>query len=105
LALYRDEVLHDPKIRGLMARVKAASKSDMNGHTLIVKLKDGRELVSDVAGGERRITDLESMLEKFDQCAGQAVSKKAVAAIRDLVLDLEKQPTIDPLMAAAGGRI
>ena len=105
LAHYRDEVLHDAKIRGLMARVKHATKDDMNGHTLIVKLKDGRELVSDVAGGERRITDLDSMLEKFDHCAGQAVSKKAVGSIRDIVLDLENQPTIDPLMAAAGGRI
>ena len=105
LELYRDEVLHDPQIRSLMTLVKNTKPSDMNGHTLVIKLKDGREVTSDVKPGGQDLSDLSQILEKFDYCAGKAVSSKAVGTIRDLVLDLENQTSIAPLMDAVAGRV
>jgi len=105
LELYRDEVLLDPQIRSLMSLVKNTKASEMNGHTLVIKLKGGREVTSDVKAGGQRLSDLDSILAKFDYCAGKAVSKKAVGTIRNLVLDLENQASIGPLMEAVGGRV
>ena len=105
LELYRDEVLLDPQIRSLMSLVKNTKASEMNGHTLVIKLKGGREVTSDVKAGGQRLSDFDSVLAKFDYCAGKAVSKKAVGTIRDLVLDLENQASIGPLMDAVGGRV
>jgi 2-methylcitrate dehydratase PrpD len=105
LELYRDEVLRDPQIRSLMTRVKNAKPSEMNGHSLVIKLKGGREVTSDVKAGGQDLFELDSILAKFDTCAGKAVSKKAVGTIRGLVLDLEKQAGIGPLMDAIGGRV
>lgn len=102
---YRDEVLHDPKIRALMTRVKNTEPSEMNGHTLVIKLKDGSQVTSDAKPGGKDLFDLDSIVAKFETCAGKAVSKTAVGTIRELVLDLENQAGIAPLMDAIGGRV
>jgi 2-methylcitrate dehydratase PrpD len=102
---YRDDVLHDPQIRSLMTLVRNATPSEMNGHTLVIKLKGGREVTSDVKPGGLNLSEHDAIVAKFDDCAGKAVSKTAVGTIRGLVLELENQASITPLMDAVGGRV
>jgi len=104
VGLYCDEFFHDPQIRSLMGLIKNAKPSEMNGHTLVIRLRGGREITSDVKAGGQHLSDSNMILEKFDACASKVLSTKAVSTIRNLVLDLEKQVSIRPLMEAIGGR-
>ncbi|MDX1485391.1 MAG: MmgE/PrpD family protein [Alphaproteobacteria bacterium] len=101
---YRQEVFEDPQIRALMARVENAEPSEMAGQTLIITLKDGREIASELKPGGQHLTDAGSVLDKFGRCAAKAVSKPAADRIRDVVLELENQTSLGPLMDAVGGR-
>jgi 2-methylcitrate dehydratase PrpD len=105
LDLYRDEIFNDPQIRSLMSLVRNTAASEMQGHTLVIRLKGGHVVNSDLKPGGQHLAHPDSVLAKFDSCAGKAVSKAAVAKIRDSVLDLEKQASIGPLMEAIGNRL
>ena len=98
---YSDAMLHDPQILAIMKKIEDLPLSELQGHKLIVRLRDGRELTAEA--GRNRIVDLDTVLRKFDSCAVPAVGKSAAEAIKQQVLALEQLPNIKTLMAACAG--
>ena len=98
---YAEAMLHDPQIRGVMKKIEDVPSSELQGHKLIVRLRDGRELTAEV--GRNRIVDVDTVLRKFDACAVPVVGKSAAKTIKQQVLALDQLPNIKTLMAACAG--
>jgi 2-methylcitrate dehydratase PrpD len=94
-----DDVLHDPRVRALMTRIRhvPASKPE----TMAVLMRDGRreginvQLVS-------RLSGRAAILEKFDQCAMPVVGRTAAEILKEQIGKLEELPDLSHLVAAAG---
>ena len=93
--------IDDPRVQALSARVVQIPKTEGEGNVVTLHLRDGRTL-SARARGERAF-DLDFIARKFAQCAAAAVSERAADEIRDIVGNLDQQPSLERLMALARG--
>ena len=92
------DALNDPEILALAQRVSHAADPESAfpkyfSGGVVVRLKDGRELVHmeriNRGAGERALTDAE-IVDKYMENAALVVSAPRARAIRDMVLDLER---------------
>ncbi len=65
-------------------------------------LRDGRRLTTEI-GQTRRLSTREEIEPKFFDCAVPVVGREKAERLRDLVLDLERVPSIGPLMTTVQG--
>lgn len=98
-----EEVLDDPRVRALMKRIKHVPSAGEGIERMTIRLGDGRELAAEVPSKTRRLIEPEAIAGKFLACAQPVLGRGAAEELRDLVLDLERQPALDRLMALAGG--
>jgi len=91
----------DPRVRKLSERVIQIPKTPGEGNEVRLRLRDGRVL-SARARGERAF-EPDFIARKFVQCATATLSARAVDEIRDIVGQLEAQPSIVRLMTLARG--
>jgi 2-methylcitrate dehydratase PrpD len=95
------EVISDQRVRQVLKKVVQIPKTSGEGNEVRIMLRGGRTL-SARARGERAF-EADFILKKFDQCASAALKSSAVSEIKDIVLSLDKQPSIARLMALARG--
>lgn len=95
------EVVKDPLIQALSARVVQVPKVAGEGNEVRLKLRDGRTLSARAKG--QRAFEKEFIERKFVQCASACLTRRAVDEIEEIVLHLDQQPSIDRLMRLASG--
>lgn len=110
---FTDERIKDPKIVGLMQRVKVIPtpelrQTDPMGRSQVVevKLKDGRQLVKRCdyfPGTPRNPLSEEELFEKYRSCAGLVLSEKETEESIELIMNLERIDKIDELLNLVKG--
>ncbi|OGA35599.1 MAG: hypothetical protein A3G80_01700 [Betaproteobacteria bacterium RIFCSPLOWO2_12_FULL_62_13b] len=97
-------VLHDPRIRALMKRVKQVPgrEREYGPEQLTVRLKNGKVLSVEI-DSMRNLTTTDDIERKYRACATRVVSESAAEELRDLILGLDRLPNLDRLMLLAGG--
>ena len=107
---FKDEKLNDPRIRGLLPRIKAIADPEVEAAfparqicKVTIRLAGGREVSGRVdypKGDPRNPLTRDELLQKFDGLSSSALR----AGQRDLILDLvdhiETLKTLDPLFSA-----
>ncbi|MFC1864318.1 MmgE/PrpD family protein [Chloroflexota bacterium] len=102
-----DEMVNDPRIRGLMKRVRLICGDEPLARSDIVKvrLKDGKEysLAVDKARGDAGVplTD-EELISKYRDCAGTILPKDKMEQALELILNLEQLQQVGELMDIVG---
>jgi len=102
-----DKMVNDPRIRGLMKRVRLICGDEPLARSDIVKvrLKDGKaySLAVDKARGDAGVplTD-EELISKYRDCAGTILSKDKMEQALELMLNLEQLQQVGELMDIVG---
>lgn len=103
---FEDEALHDPdivRVMGLVAMEPHQDDSNDYGAEVVVALSDGTQSRSEVASPLGRGPEAPlppSMLrEKFLDCAGHAIDADGAAEVFDMLMRLDRLPTIRDLTA------
>jgi 2-methylcitrate dehydratase PrpD len=99
---YSDSRLADPRVLGLAARVGYTIDRDTRFPAVFpgrvrVQLKDGRVIESRV--GSARPARREAIVDKFRANAGRALPPQRVAELEQGVLELDRAPSVAPLLA------
>ena len=100
-----EEAIHDARVKALMKRVKHMPSAKKGTERVVIRFRDGSEVVAEGSNRPRRLVTDEEIAAKFRDCAGRVLSPKAVAEIEARVARLEQEASVEPLMAAAGGRL
>jgi 2-methylcitrate dehydratase PrpD len=95
-----EQVVHDPRVRDLMQRVRHVPAAAPE--TITVSLRDGKAVSTEVLSVQR-LTGREAVREKFRQCAGPVLGRSACETVESAILKLDEQPDLVRLMVAAGG--
>ena len=99
-----EEAVHDPRVKALAKRIKHTPPREKGVERVTLRFKDGTTVSAEGTNRpSRHLTD-DAVAGKFRDCARGALSPAAIATIEEQIDRLEKQPSIDTLMAAAGGR-
>ncbi len=103
----RDDRVHDPRVRALMARTQPRAdrqgiQPDEDSESVIVHLKDGRTLTASVKDS-RRVESMADIEAKFRDSAGRTLAPDQVERLLDAVMRLETLPGAADLPLAAAG--
>ncbi len=116
LAPYEQERIADPRLRGLLKRIRiyvhpelanADRTTSLGVNYLKVRLKDGREfsIRADKAGGfPGNPMSKDELVAKYRYCAGRALSGSEVDRSTELINTLEKLEDIGELVSILGRR-
>lgn len=96
------ESMNDPVVQALARRVEHRPPKGTAAQ-VTVRLRNGEVLGASVEA-LRRPKNLQDLLPKFADCAGRMLNKKGVVDLREIILRLDDEPTLDSLMALAGAR-
>jgi 2-methylcitrate dehydratase PrpD len=93
-----EEVVHDPRVQALMSRIRhrPAGPSEM----ISVVLAGSRTVQVEVRPAGRLSAGAD-VRAKFRQCAAPLVPSSAIERLEAMILNLDRQPDITHLMAAA----
>ena len=91
--------VRDPQINALMQRVLHVKRDP---ETITIFLRDGRKFEAKV-GDIRRLTTLDQVVAKFDDCAAHALPRENIEPLRDAILSVEHEPSLARIMALASG--
>lgn len=100
-----EEALHDPRVKALMTRIKHTPSARKGTERVVIRFGDGSEVSAEGSNRPRRLVTDQEIGAKFRDCAGRVLSQKAVAEVERRIAGLEREPSLEPLMAAAGGRL
>ena len=94
-----EDGVRDPTIHAMMQRI-AHTKSDPE--RVVISTRDGRQF-SKTVGPIRRLTTLEEVVRKFDECASHAIPRNNIATLREAILNVEREPDLQRIMQLAAG--
>ena len=89
----------DPEIHAMMQRVR---HTKTNPERVTIIAHDGRRFERQV-GPIRRLTTLEEVVKKFDDCASHAIPLKQITPLREAILTIERESNLERLMMLASG--
>ena len=95
-----EDMLHDARIQALMRRVVETGGTP---ERVTIRFKDGRVVSRDVSK-LRRLTDWDSVREKFRSCAAHRLGDAAIAALIAAIETLEAQTEIATITRLATGK-
>ncbi|MGE0178382.1 MAG: MmgE/PrpD family protein [Sphingomonas sp.] len=106
LADFTDEAAMRPEIRSLYPLIrrhpvdKAEGEFPTEVHIALIDGRTVRESVAMPAGSLAAPFTLDQVWTKFDGCAASMLAPERLAALRDLLANLPRLPSIAPMMAA-----
>ncbi len=92
-------VLHDPKVRALMAKV--GHKPTQGAERVTVRLKGGKVLTAQIDSG-RHLGTPDEIEGKYREGASRVIDRAAASELKDLLLSLDRQPNLTRIMELAG---
>src|SRR5262249_28185378 len=84
-----DEVVHDPRVKALLQKIRHVPAGDPE--TVTVTLKGNRKVTTDVRP-VTRLSARDDIRAKFRQCAGAVLPPPSIARLEDMILSLEREP-------------
>jgi 2-methylcitrate dehydratase PrpD len=94
-----DDVVRDPRVASLMKRIRHVPAGEVESMTVL--MREGRRERVDVRPVSR-LSERAAILEKFDRCAMPVVGWRAAEILKEQIENLEENPDLGHLMAAAG---
>jgi hypothetical protein len=88
-----------------MKRIKHTPSASKGTERVVIRFGDGSEVSAEGSNRPRRLVTDQEIGAKFRDCAGRVLSQKAVAEVEQRIAGLERETSLEPLMAAAGGRL
>jgi 2-methylcitrate dehydratase PrpD len=95
-----DEAVQDTQIRALMKRISHQPPETPGIERIVVRLRGGRELITEIPQMSRRLTKAPEIVAKFLECTDGILAPAAAQTVRDLAFGLDGLADINGLMTA-----